>query len=151
MGVTFSVEPFPAVYPELMPLLAEHYAEISLHAARGYELRPQVRVYLQRHQAGELLMMIGRDRGKIVAYSVIFVAPGLHYADCLTAIGDIFYVERTRRGALLGPALFSAVEQELRRRGVNLWTAGEKVKFPCEALMRRAGMELAERTWFKWL
>ncbi|RQZ57420.1 hypothetical protein DF057_28665 [Burkholderia cepacia] len=151
MQVTFMPEQFSDVYGELKPRLAEHYAEISLHADRGFELKPQERVYRDRAARGELLMMIGRLRGEIVAYSVIFVAPGLHYADCLTAIGDIFYVAPEHRAGRVGSALFAAVEGELRRRGVNLWTAGEKVKFPCGALMERAGMELAERTWFKWL
>ncbi|MDN7558226.1 GNAT family N-acetyltransferase [Burkholderia orbicola] len=151
MDVSFCVEPFESVYHELKPRLAQHYAEISLHADRGFELKPQERVYRDRAARGELLMMIGRLRGEIVAYSVIFVAPGLHYADCLTAIGDIFYVAPEHRAGRVGSALFAAVESELRRRGVNLWTAGEKVKFPCGALMERAGMELAERTWFKWL
>ncbi|WP_205191537.1 GNAT family N-acetyltransferase [Burkholderia sp. LMG 13014] len=151
MDVSFCVEPFESIYQELKPRLAQHYAEISLHADRGFELKPQEHVYRDRAARGELLMMIGRLRGEIVAYSVIFVAPGLHYADCLTAIGDIFYVAPDHRAGRVGSTLFAAVEAELRRRGVNLWTAGEKVKFPCGALMERAGMELAERTWFKWL
>ena len=149
--VSFCVEAFDSVYPEMKPRLAEHYAEISLHADRGFELRPQERVYRDRQARGELMMMIGRLNGEIVAYSVNFVAPGLHYSDCLTAIGDIFYVAPEHRLGGVARDLFCAVERELKRRGVNLWTAGEKVKFPCQPLMVGQGMELAERTWFKWL
>lgn len=149
--VTFAVERFADVYGELKPRLADHYAEISMHPEHGFELKPQEHIYRAREAAGELLMMIGRQRGEIVAYSVLFVAPGLHYADCFTAIGDIFYVAPEHRRNGVADALFEAVKCELRRRGVHLWTAGEKLKFPCEPLFRSAGMEPFERTWCMWL
>lgn len=151
MDVTFMVEHFDDVYPEMKPRLADHYAEISHHPEHGFELKPQEHVYRARQQAGELMLMIGRQRGEIVAYLVAFIAPGLHYADCLTAIGDIFYVAPALRRSRVASDLFAAVESELKRRGVNLWTAGEKLKFPCEPLFKGAGMVPFERTWCKWL
>jgi GNAT superfamily N-acetyltransferase len=151
VSATFAVERFSNVYEELKPLLARHYAEISLHAARGFELKPQEHVYRAREAAGELLMMIGRERGRIVAYLVAFVAPGLHYADCLTAIGDIFYVDPDCRNARVGLQLLRATENELRRRRVALWFTGEKLKFPAAPLFRRVGMEPVEVTHAKWL
>jgi GNAT superfamily N-acetyltransferase len=149
--VSFSVESFHDVYEELKPRLGEHYAEISLHVEHGYDLNPQEALYRHRQNMGELMMMIGRKRGEIVAYLIAFVAPGMHYADCLTAIGDIFYVAPEYRLGGVADALFDAVETELNRRGVNLWTAGEKMKFPCGPLLKKRGMAPAEVTWFKWL
>lgn len=151
MIATFSVERFADVYEELKPRLGQHYAEISMHPEHGFELNPQERIYRQREADGELLMMIGRIRGEIVAYLVAFVAPGLHYKDCLTATGDIFYVAPEYRESGLAKQMFDAVKAELQRRHVNLWFAGEKLKFPCEPLFRAVGMEPAERTWCLWL
>lgn len=151
MSVSFAVEPFSSVYAELKPRLAEHYAEISHHHEHGFALKPQEAIYRAREAAGELMLMIGREQGEIVAYFVAFIAPGLHYADCLTAIGDIFYVAPAHRRSMVGSQLFAAVEVELRRRGVHLWTAGEKLKFPCEPLFKAAAMVPFERTWCKWL
>jgi len=151
VSVTFAVERFADVYGELKPHLGAHYAEISMHPEHGFELNPQEHIYRAREAAGELMMMIGRKRGAIVAYLISFVAPGLHYADCLTAIGDIFYVAPEYRLNGVGGELFAATEQELRRRGVSLWTAGEKLKFPCAPLFRAVGMAPLEQTWCKWL
>lgn len=147
----FSVERFQDVYDELLPLLHEHYDEISLHKKKGYALKPAVSLYRAMQDADQLVMMIGRLNGLIVAYFVVFVRPSIHYADCLEGIGDIFYCRPDRRGAAIGLQLFEATERELKRRGVNLFMAGEKLAFPATALFTRRGFEPIERKFAKWL
>jgi GNAT superfamily N-acetyltransferase len=147
----FAVERFHDVYAELLPLLHEHYDEISIHKQMGYDLKPNVALYKAMQDADQLLMMIGRLDGQIVAYFVVFVRPSIHYGDCLEGIGDIFFVEQTRRGAMFGNALFEATENELKRRGVKCFMAGEKVAFPARPLFERRGFEEIERKHAKWL
>ncbi|MEI5996828.1 hypothetical protein H3V53_06320 [Paraburkholderia bengalensis] len=147
----FAVERFHEVYAELLPLLHQHYDEISIHKQKGYDLKPQVALYRAMQDADQLVMMIGRLDGQIVAYFVVFVRPSIHYIDCLEGIGDIFFVEQTRRGAMFGNALFEATEQELRRRGVKCFMAGEKLAFPAAPLFERRKFEPIERKWALWL
>jgi GNAT superfamily N-acetyltransferase len=147
----FSVERFHDVYAELFPLLGEHYDEISIHKQMGYELKPNVPLYRAMQDADQLMMMVGRLDGKIVAYFVAFVRPSIHYADCMEGIGDIFYVEPTRRGAEHGRALFAATKAELTRRGVKCWMAGEKLAYPCGNFLEGMGFEPFERKWVLWL
>lgn len=147
----FAVERFQDVYAELLPLLHEHYDEISIHKQMGYDLKPNVALYKAMQDADQLMMMVGRLDGKIVAYFVAFVRPSIHYAGCLEGIGDIFYVEPTRRGLEHGDALFSATRTELVRRGVKRWTAGEKLAFPCGDFLAKQGFEPFERIHSQWL
>lgn len=147
----FAVERFHDVYAELLPLLHEHYDEISIHKQKGYDLKPNVALYRAMEDSGQLMMMIGRLEGQIVAYFVVFVRPSIHYLDCLEGIGDIFFVEQTRRGAMVGLNLFEVTENELKRRGVKLFMAGEKLQFPATALFQRRGFEPIERKHAKWL
>jgi GNAT superfamily N-acetyltransferase len=147
----FSVERFHDVYDELLPLLHEHYDEISLHKHRGYDLKPNVTLYKAMQDADQLTMMIGRLDGKIVAYFVVFVRPSIHYGECLEGVGDIFFCKPDRRGAMIGLQLFEATENELKRRGVHLFMAGEKILFPARALFERRGFEEIERKHAKWL
>lgn len=151
MKPAFSVERFQDVYAELFPLLSEHYDEISLHKRMGYDLKPNVAMYSNAQNADQLMMMIGRLDGRIVAYFVAFVRPSIHYLDCLEAVGDIFYVEQSMRGAMYGLQLFEATENELKRRGVKCFMAGEKLAFPATALFERRAFEPIERKWCKWL
>jgi GNAT superfamily N-acetyltransferase len=147
----FSVERFQDVYAELLPLLHEHYDEISIHKQMGYALTPNIGLYTAMQNADQLMMMIGRLDGKIVAYFVAFVRPSIHYADCMEGVGDVFYVEPTRRGLDHGRALFAATKAELARRGVKCWMAGEKLAFPCGDFLQGEGFEPFERKWVQWL
>lgn len=147
----FVVERFQDVYDELRPLLSQHYDEISIHKRKGYALKPNVELYRAMQDADQLMMVIGRLDGQIVAYFVVFVRPSIHYQDCLEGIGDIFYVQPSRRGVLIGLQLFEATERELRRRGVHLFMAGEKIEFPATALFERRHFEPVERKYALWL
>ncbi|MGX5882651.1 hypothetical protein MJS38_14790, partial [Burkholderia gladioli] len=149
--ITFNIERFSEVYGEMLPLLHEHYGEISTHKDHGVPLEPQIEAYRAREADGTLLMVIGRSEGEIVAYFVGFVAPALHYRSCLTCTPDIFFVEQTRRGAMIGAQMFRFVEQELRRRGVKRWAVGCKVAHDASALFRHLDFEPVEMTFEKWL
>jgi GNAT superfamily N-acetyltransferase len=149
--ITFAVEKFSDVYGELLPLLHEHYGEISTHKEHDVPLDPIVDVYRAREADGSLLMVIGREAGEIVAYFVCFVAPGLHYRSCLTCSPDIFFVREDRRSGLAGVRMFRFVEKELRRRGVRRWAVGSKVQHDASALFKFLKFEPVETTYEKWL
>ena len=149
--ITFAIEPFSQVYAELLPLLEQHYGEISTHKDHDVPLEPMAEVYRAREQDGSLMMTIGREAGEIVAYFVCFIAPGLHYRTCLTCSPDIFFVREDRRTGLAGARMFRFVEKELRRRGVQRWAVGSKVQHDASALFRFLGFEQVETTYEKWL
>jgi GNAT superfamily N-acetyltransferase len=149
--ITFAIEPFSDVYGELKPLLEEHYAEISTHKDHGVPLEPQVAVYEAREADGSLMMTIGREAGDIVCYFVCFIAPGLHYASCLTCSPDIFYVRPDQRAGRTGIRMFRFVEDELKRRGVMRWAVGSKVQHDASALFRYLDFKPVETMYEKWL
>ncbi|WP_175770575.1 hypothetical protein [Burkholderia anthina] len=149
--ITFAIERFDDVYGELLPLFHEHYAEISTHHAHDVPLAPQAGVYSARQADGSLLMVIGRERGEIVAYFVAFIAPGLHYASCLTCLPDIFFVREDKRSGIAGVRMFRFVEKELKRRGVKRWAVGSKLAHDASALFKFLDFEPVEMTFEKWL
>jgi hypothetical protein len=149
--ITFSIEPFSAVYGELLPLLEQHYGEISTHKNHGVPLEPIVEAYRAREIDGTLMMVIGREAGQIAAYFVCFIAPGLHYRSCLTCSPDIFYVDPARRNGIAGIRMFRFVEKELKRRGVKRWAVGSKVQHDASALFKFLDFEPVETTYEKWL
>lgn len=149
--IVFAIESFSAVYAELRPLLEEHYGEISTHKDHGVELDPLVEIYRARELDGSLMMAIGREAGQIVAYFVCFIAPALHYRSCLTCSPDIFYVDPARRTEIAGIRMFRFVEKELKRRGVQRWAVGSKIKHDASALFRFLGFEPVETMHEKWL
>ncbi len=148
--LTALVERFGDNLDEFRFLAAHHYDEISEHKIRGIPLNPQYEVYLRREAAGEVIFIALRNAGKMVGYLMSFVTPGLHYADCLTSIGDIFFVYPEERGKFGGVMLFKAWEAECRRRGVKLMCAGIKIKHADEAKRLMEVMQFFEAEIMFW-
>ena len=75
----------------MLPLLPLHWEMLALDRDK-VPLAPQWHVYDERDARGELHIVVLRQDGRIIGYYWGFIAPGLHYASCLTATMDIFFV-----------------------------------------------------------
>lgn len=148
--ISTHVESFEDRLEELQPLLPMHYEELALNQDK-VPLSPQYNVYIERERAGGLLFVTLRDAGELVGYFIGFIAPGLHYSTCLTCTMDIFFLRKDKRTGSAGVRLFRFVEDELRRRGVQRWFMGSKVKADASALFKRIGAEPVETYYSKWL
>lgn len=148
--ITVMPESFEQMLPELMPLLPLHYAELALNQDK-VPLSPQYNIYIDRGRDGQLLFMVMREAGEMIGYFIGFISPGLHYSTCLTCQMDIFYIRPDRRGHKYGKALFEAVEQENRRRGVQRWFVGSKCHLDASWLFEQLVFERVEVYYSKWL
>lgn len=149
--MTCQVESFTEHLDEFRPLFPLHWAELALNQDL-VPLDPQYDVYAAREARGELLFVTMREAGAPVGYFLGFIAPGLHYRGCLTCTMDIFFVAPEHRNSgLPGVRLFRFVEKELRRRGVQRWFVGSKVKADASALFERLEFERVEVHYSKWL
>ena len=148
--ITAHVESFTANIAELQEVIPLHYKELALNQDK-VPLAPQWDVYIAREKMGELLFVTLRSEGKLAGYFIGFIAPGLHYATCLTCIGDIFYVHPDFRHQGGGKTLFEFTEKELRRRKVNRWFVGSKLHQDSSYLLKMMGLEPCELTFTKWL
>lgn len=149
--LTAQVEPLHPSKAERDPLLDKHYAALSNHKRHGFPLTPQYEVYLAREARGELLYVTLRDSGALVGYFIGFIAPGLHYATCLTLTMDIFWVAEDHRGRFGGVKLFRQVLAEAKRRGVDLMFVGHKTHMPeAKRLFEHFGFAETERSYALW-
>ncbi|HEX7644861.1 MAG TPA: GNAT family N-acetyltransferase [Burkholderiaceae bacterium] len=148
--ITYHVESLERNLREIQVLLPQHYEELALNQDK-VPLSPQYHVYVARERAGELLFVTAREAGEMVGYFIGFIAPGLHYSDCLTCNMDIFYVRQDKRKGSAGVRLFRFVEAELRRRGVRRWFMGSKIHADASALFKRIGASPVETYYSKWI
>ena len=147
-----SVEHLRDALEELKVLIPHHYAELSEHGERGYELEPNYREYLLRDDCGQVLFVALRDGRTLVGYFVGFVTRCLHYG-AVTLSEDIFYVMPGRRGLDGGNILLDEVEREALRRGCDPCKMGFKEAHARHMswLLESRGYKPFERTWIKWL
>jgi hypothetical protein len=148
--LTAAPESFIGNVPELRGLIHQHWEKLALDKDK-VPLDPQWEIYFAREQAGELSFIVLRDQGKMVGYVILFIAPGLHYKTCLTAIMDIWNVLPEYEKAWPVLTLWRAVGMELERRGVNRSFLGEKLHKPCGKLYKALGYEPVEMTYSRWI
>jgi GNAT superfamily N-acetyltransferase len=148
--ITCHVESFEERLAELQVLLPLHYRELAMNQDK-VPLSPIYSHYIDRERAGGLLFVTLRDAGNLVGYFIGFIAPGLHYSTCLTCTMDIFYVHPDKRTGSAGVRMFRFVEAELKRRGVQRWFMGSKIKADASALFKRIGAAPVETYYSKWI
>ena len=148
--LSLQVERFGDVIEEAKPLLYRHWEEIALDQDK-VPLDPQWQRYAELYAAGALSTVTMRRNGELVGYSNMIVAPGLHYAGCLEARMDIFWIAPEVRGRMGGVRLFKAVEAELKRRGVKRVYCGSKIHKDVSRLFFVMGYRAIEQWFCKWL
>lgn len=144
--LSFQVEAFSDVWLELQPLLPRHWEELALDK-ESVPLDPNWERYAELEKAGAISMVTGRENGKLVGYSIMFLTPGLHYKTCYEARMDVFWLAPEIRGRMGGLRLFRAVERELKRRGVQRVYVGSKLHKDVGRLFTALGYHPVE-TWF---
>lgn len=150
--ITAQVEPYAACLPELVRLYPEHWDELALDKGHPEAaLDPMWDVYASRDAAGHLLLVTLREAGAMVGYFLGFIAPGLHYRQCLTYHMDIYRVSPAIRGRFGGKRLLRAVIAECKRRGVKRMFVGEKLHMPSGRLFASMGFEPVETTHSLWI
>lgn len=128
-GFSTHIESFCRNEIELAPLFDKHYSEVSVHRKRAIKLNPDWAKYQKLEQAGELLFVALRHKGKLVGYFSGFIGSDLHY-QMLRLQLDLIFVHPNWRGNHDGQngarMLMERVKSEAARRGVKLFTAGYK-------------------------
>lgn len=157
--ITAHVERLHDTMEELKPLFDPHWQELALDQDK-VPLDPQYPVYFERENVGQVLLVVLREAGKVVAYFVGFVAPALHYQTCLTLQMDIFWLHPDYRDAdsltqmeahMLSMQLFEAVRDEAKRRGVQRVFYGSKLHKDASRVFEELGMVEVERYYSAWL
>jgi hypothetical protein len=157
--ITAHVERLQDTLEELKPMFVPHYHELALEQEK-VPLDPQYNVYLEREAAGQVLLIVMRDAGKVIAYFVGFVAPGLHYQQTLTLQMDIFWIHPEYRDGdsldqleahMIAMELFAAVRDEAKRRGVQRWFVGSKLHKDASRVFEELGMVEVERYYGQWI
>ena len=143
--ITAQVESLTENLEDLKSMFPDHYRELALNQDK-VPLDPQYDIYLARDAAGQVMYVTLRKDGELIGYLVAFIAPGLHYRTCLTCTTDIFFIHPDYRDGSPGPAikLFRAAQKEAKRRGVDRWFVGSKVKHDASRLFEYLGFEKVE-------
>jgi len=146
--IEYKEEQYNDVINEIKPLLEHHYEEIALDKD-VIKLNPDYDMYKKLCDSGVMKIITARDDGKLVGYLIAIIKYHLHYKDSLTAIDDIFYLDKSYRKGLTGVKLFIKTEEILKKYGVQRVVLNTKLHHDVGAIFDRLGYKETERVFTK--
>ena len=148
--ITFKVEKWRELYPELSLLLPKHWEEIAI-SHKEVPLDVDYDKYAELCDTGILHILTARDDTKLIGYHVAMICGHIHYKSTLHGITDVYYVLPEYRGRMVGVRLFKEVELSMRERGVVKLYTGTKIHHDMGRLFERLGYHETERLYTKLL
>ena len=149
-NLTFLVEPYRSVIPEMSLRYPEHWEELALDKS-SIPLAPDYAKYNAMADAGMLHVVTARSSGVLVGYFIFVITPGLHYVTTRMALYDIFYLRKPYRKGYNGMRFIQFAETSLREAGVDKMYVGVKLNNDFGKVFERLGFTPAERIYIKLL
>lgn len=147
-GVYFQQERSVDLWPEITPLIAQHYEEIAHH--KDIPLDPDVERYNAMDDAGLLRCFTARDCGRLIGYAIFICGPNLHYKSTKIANQDVLFLAPEARNGTTAMRFFDFFEKRLAGEGWQLTMQHEKIAHPALGrLAERRGYEPMDRIWVK--
>ena len=147
-------ETFNGFYPEALPMLLRHHAEIDDFPELPLQIDEHL--YRQSEAFDELRIFTARlDRGPadpltLIGYAIFLIGPDTRHQGSIGARQDAVYVEPEQRKGTVGIQLLKFAEQELRREGVSVVYHFVKRTHPeFGRILARQGYRETETVWAK--
>lgn len=147
-GVTFQRELSHYLWPEIAPLLKEHYDEIAHY--KDIPLDPDVDGYNALEEQGRLRCFTARDGGRLIGYAIFICGPNLHYKSTRIANQDVLFIHPSHRNGIAAMRFFEFFEKRLAGEGWQLVLQHEKIAHPALGrICGKRGYEPMDRVWAK--
>jgi GNAT superfamily N-acetyltransferase len=143
-AMTYQVEDYFAVLPELRGLLPDHWEEIAQNRD-AIKLEPDYETYALLAEHGALVVVTLREGGTLVGYHLSILRAHLHYKSSLTCFTDIFYLKPTHRKGMAGYKLLKFFRDTMKARGVQRIYMSMKLTHEIGPLLDRLGFKAVER------
>ena len=116
--ITYQVEKFSEVKPEMEDLIKMHYDEVALHK-EYIPLDPDWDRYSLMEKNGALFIATARNDGDLKGYSWFFISNHIHYKSTKVAANDVLFLHPDYRKGTTGVKLIKFSEEELKKLDVN--------------------------------
>ncbi len=117
-GLTFQRERAHELLTEARPLFEQHYLEVAHYQDIPLDINEDL--YRETEESGALRVFTARDCGELIGYGVYVVKRNPRYWGSVQAVQDLLFVDKSRRGALVGKRLNEFSYQRLKAEGVQV-------------------------------
>lgn len=138
-------EPLGDCQEALVPLLHEHYKEISHYP--DIPLDPDWEAYARAERADALRVYTLRDFGALRGYASFFVNHSMHYRGSRQAVQDVIYLVPELRHLRIGWEFINWIDGQLRDEGVQVCYHHVKLAHNYGPTLKALGYEAIESVW----
>lgn len=142
--ITFHVEDYQKVIPELCEIYPLHWKEIALDQD-SIPLDPDYELYSKLAGMGVIHLVTARDGERLVGYHLSFLRPGLHYKSTPMCFTDIFYLLPEYRSGMTGYNFLKFFRDSVLALGVKRIYMMTKLTIDLGPLVERLGFKEIER------
>jgi hypothetical protein len=122
-------------------MLRDHYDEVATHK-HVLKFNPDLPRYQQLDREKRLHIVVMRENGDIVGYSVHIINTMLHYRNVMVADDDVHFLVPRLRGTGEHRRLREFAMRTLQERGVQLVMARSKIGHLHETALQGMGFEV---------
>lgn len=148
--IEYSLESFSDIVEDLKPIFEEHSSEVDIYQD-VISLNPDYGTFITLDKLDKLRLIVARDKGRIVGYSMYVVNEHLHYKDHKYAVNDILFLDKEYRGGYTALELLDYAEAVLSEEGVSVITMNMKTHAKFETLMESLDYDRAEILYTKYI
>lgn len=148
MNITYQIENFESIIPELKPFVAPHWEELGLdHQDVPVDMNWDL--YVQMDNAEKLHVVTTRDDGVLIGYCFHVISTMMHYQSTLHGVADLYYIKPEYRKGKIGVGMFIYAEEQLKALGVVKIVTGTKLHLPHDKLFKSLGYKATETIFTK--
>jgi GNAT superfamily N-acetyltransferase len=147
MTITYKISNAKDCFDRIIKLFDEHYNELSV--TKEYDLNPCYEVYFEADKRNLVQVVLCENDDELIGYIVFFLAPSLHYKDCMQATEDIYYLKPQYRKGTIGIKMFKFAEKHLKSIGINMIRYSTKTHMDNTKLFEYLGYEFIEKVFIK--
>lgn len=147
--ITFHVERWRDVLPEMWPLFPLHWEEMALDRDL-IKIDMDVERYAKLDEMNMIHVTTVRDSGTLVGYVICFIITHMHYFKAgEMALADMYWLSPDYRKGLTGMRMFQLMEESLKERGIVRAHMSCKIHQDHTKLFERMGWKLTDLTFGK--
>ena len=150
--ITFQIEKFADIIPEIKTLIDGHRDEVSVFSNAVAPLDPDWEAYIKLENNEALFTYTARDDklgDMLVGYYIAFISTHIHYRHTLVSDMDIIYLHPAKRDGMMGYKLLKKAEQELESMGVEIIIMSVKANTGVDKLAIRLGHKPMDIKYFR--
>jgi len=144
--VEFGRESVDDIAEEIIPLIVDHYREIS--PLQGLTLKPDLTKYFHLEYQDALRIYTARTPDKeLVGYQVFMLGTHPHFSDAKFASQDLLYIHPDHRG--FGMKFIACCDDQLKEDGVAYVKASVAGTFDYSPMLERLGYRFIEKIYMR--